>query len=189
MRTYLLPTSGTGETGIAVASRFLNQRFAVDPLLMEPLPVPDEAHDTVREQYDATIIMRAALTACPDDADRLVVLTDHDIFIPMLTFIFGQAQLDGAVSLVSLARLRQEFYGLPPREDLLQQRLRKELHHELGHTFGLTHCADNLCVMALSVNVAGIDIKREEACGSCANLMTTKLYELRRRGGAQRRQP
>jgi archaemetzincin len=186
MRNYVLPAGTAPAPALETARGFVDEFLAPGTRTLAALPLPPGAHDPLRDQHDATIIMRAALAACPADADRLVVLTDHDLFIPMLTFIFGQAQLDGTLAMVSLARLRQEFYGLPPRDDLLRRRLRKELCHELGHTLGLTHCADALCVMALSVNVAGIDIKREEPCPSCATLFDAKLETLRRLRGANK---
>ena len=70
-------------------------------------------------------------------------VTDVDLAIPMLSFLFGQAQLDGRVAVVSLCRLHQEFYGLPADRGLLRERTVKEVLHELGHTFGLAHCSDS----------------------------------------------
>ncbi len=86
----------------------------------------------------------------------------------MLSFLFGQAQLDGPVALISLSRLRQEFYGLPPDEPLLRERAVKEMLHELGHTFGLIHCSDAECSMSLSTDVSLVDSKHERYCPRCA---------------------
>ena len=85
----------------------------------------------------------------------------------MLTFVFGEAQLDGNCAVVSTARLHEEFYGLPPRADLLRERLVKEAAHELGHTFGLRHCADWRCVMTSSHAVERLDVKDAEFCAAC----------------------
>ena len=65
-----------------------------------------------------------------------------DLYVPVLTFVFGEAQLEGNCAVVSTARLHEEFYGMPASDDLLGERLLKEAVHELGHTFGLRHCAD-----------------------------------------------
>jgi archaemetzincin len=102
----------------------------------------------------------------------------------MLTFVYGQAQVDGTVALLSLARLRQEYYGLPPRPDLFSARVRKEALHELGHTFGLHHCTDSRCAMALSIRIADIDAKRDKLCNGCAVRLTDRLADLRRAPGA-----
>jgi archaemetzincin len=85
----------------------------------------------------------------------------------VLTFVFGEAQVDGNCALVSTARLAEEFYGMPAREDLLRERLIKEAAHELGHTFGLRHCADWRCVMASSHAVERLDVKGAEFCRAC----------------------
>jgi archaemetzincin len=81
--------------------------------------------------------------------------------------VFGEAQLDGNCAAVSLARLREEAYGMPPREDLLRERLLKQAVHELGHTFGLRHCADWQCVMTSSHAVERVDVKSAEFCAVC----------------------
>jgi archaemetzincin len=85
-----------------------------------------------------------------------------------LTFVFGEAQVGGACSVVSYARLRQEFYGLPPDMNLLARRLLIESVHELGHTLELHHCEDYRCVMSSSHAVEWIDLKEHKFCIECA---------------------
>ena len=87
----------------------------------------------------------------------MLAVTDRDLFIPVLTFVYGHAQLGGRVAVVSLARLRQEFYGMAPNHELLLERAAKEALHESGHTFGLVHCADRSCAMSLATNIRQID--------------------------------
>jgi archaemetzincin len=98
---------------------------------------------------------------------RLVGITELDLYIPILTFVFGEAQLSGAGALVSYHRLRQEFYGLPPDADVLANRLLIETVHELGHTLSLTHCHDYRCAMAPAHAVEWIDIKDSGFCEDC----------------------
>jgi archaemetzincin len=86
------------------------------------------------------------------------------------------AQLDGAYAAVSTARLHEEFYGLPPRQDLLHERLLKEAVHELGHTFGLRHCADWRCVMSSSHGVERLDVKGLEFCAACRKQVFNEYY-------------
>jgi archaemetzincin len=90
----------------------------------------------------------------------LLAVTDRDLFVPVLTFVFGQAQLGGRSAVVSLARLRQEFYGLAAQSRVLLERAAKEALHETGHMFGLVHCADRSCAMSLATNVRQIDLKQ-----------------------------
>ena len=101
----------------------------------------------------------------------MVGITRVDLFIPVLTFVFGQAQLQGRGSVVSTHRLRNEFYGLPADEDLLVDRTVKEVVHEAGHTLGLTHCPNFECVMHAATFVEEVDLKTERLCGACQALL------------------
>jgi len=124
------------------------------------------SYDERRKQYYSTaIIQKLERTGDPDA--RVLGVTACDLFVPVLTFVFGEAQLDGNCAVVSMARLHEEFYGLPARNDLLRERLVKEASHELGHTFGLRHCADWRCVMASSHGVERLDVKEAEFCAAC----------------------
>jgi archaemetzincin len=96
-------------------------------------------------------------------------VTDADLYIPILTFIFGEAQLGNTGAVVSTHRLRPEFYGMPKDHRVLQGRLLKEAIHELGHTFGLHHCPDYRCVMSASHSVERIDLKQADFCEVCAD--------------------
>lgn len=183
MLLYLLPVEGVDEVDLDRMESFVRLKLPFEIRRMPAMPVPPGAHDTVRDQYDGTVMLRAALEICPTDATRLLVVTEQDLFIPMLTFICGQAQLDGTAAIVSLARLRPEFFGLPARRELLVERYLKEVLHELGHTFGLTHCSDKTCAMSLSVKIAHIDEKRDEMCHDCNVLLMDKLDTLRRDTG------
>ena len=71
------------------------------------------------------------------------------------------------VAVFSIHRLRQEFYGLPADQGLLAERAAKEMIHELGHTFGLAHCADASCVMSASHSVEAVDLKGNRMCPKC----------------------
>jgi len=132
-----------------------------------PQPVPSYSFNASREQYCSTEIL-ARLGALADSSRCNVLgVACFDLYIPILTFVFGEAQLDGSSALVSIHRLRQEVYGFPPDPDLLQDRLLKEAVHELGHSLGLTHCDDRTCVMASSHSVEWIDLKSSDFCPSC----------------------
>ncbi len=131
---------------------------------------PETAYDTSRGQYNSRLLLAQLFRDHPDPR-KVLGVTDSDLFIPVLTFVFGEAQLNGRIALVSSHRLAPERYGLPPDSALLQARLEKEAIHELGHTFGLVHCSDGSCVMASSPEVTGIDLKNSGFCFSCASCL------------------
>jgi predicted Zn-dependent protease len=103
----------------------------------------------------------------PNPETRLLGVTSLDLYIPTLMFVFGEAQLHGPCAVVSVHRLRQEFYGLPADPRLEAERLLKEAVHELGHTLGLRHCDDYHCAMAPSHAVEWIDLKSSRLCSDC----------------------
>ena len=159
------------------ASRSIGDRFGASTECHSKIAIPENSMDARRQQFSSIAFMLALTRGFPAGADRFIGLTECDLFIPMLTFVFGQAQLNGRVALVSLARLRQEFYGMAPDPDLLRLRLAKEIGHELGHSFGLIHCSDRGCVMSLSTSIQEVDRKSPEFCGSCARLLPRRTVE------------
>lgn len=164
---YVLPVGNVPEPILQWVDEITAEWFPMPTRRLPMIAVPAEAYDKMRGQYQSVEIMKAAARNVPVDATRLLAITEADLAIPTLTFLFGQAQLDGQIAVVSLARLRQEFYGLEPDEGLLRERLGKEVLHEMGHTFGLTHCHDPKCAMSLATHVGLVDRKEESYCMNC----------------------
>lgn len=132
---------------------------------------PDPAFDPVRGQYHATSLLRDLARVPVANGDRVLGVTAVDLFVPIFTFVFGEAQVGGHRAIVSLHRLREEFYGMPGNYELLRERLAKESMHELGHTFGLRHCTQWDCVMASTHSVDRLDNKGARPCARCAASM------------------
>jgi len=128
---------------------------------LAPCFVPD------RDQHHATLVLATLLRWRPDPAAKVLGIVTVDLFIPVLTFVFGLAQLDGFGAVVSTFRLRSEYYGLPPDEGRLVDRAIKESVHELGHAFGLVHCNLVACVMHASTSVDEVDVKGSGFCERC----------------------
>jgi archaemetzincin len=145
---------------------------------MPALPIPEAAYDVRRKQYQSVEIMQMLAQNAPPEATRILGITDVDLSIPMLSFLFGQAQLDGTVAVVSLSRLHQEFYGLPAQDSILRERLTKEVLHEMGHTFGLFHCPEHTCAMSLSTHIGMVDTKQERYCSRCGLQLAQRFASL-----------
>ena len=150
------------QLGVALAAEFTAPWEVLDQTLD-----PGPAFHVGRQQYFSTEILARMQDCRWAGSWRLLGVTSLDLYIPILTFVFGEAQLNGACALVSTYRLRQEVYGLPADEELLRQRLLKEAVHELGHTLSLTHCEDYRCAMAPSHTVEWIDLKGTSLCEDC----------------------
>ncbi len=142
-----------------------------------PLGMPGHAYDSKRLQYSSIEILKMMHAEVPKDAMRFLALTDRDLFIPVLSFVYGHAQFEGKVGVVSTARLRQEFYGFSADRELLIARVLKEVVHETGHLFGLTHCTDVGCPMSLSTNIRSLDRKGVTLCGNCTLLLKENMTE------------
>jgi len=134
------------------------------------LPVPKEAYNPSRRQYVSTRILSEVIRYVETKAGkfhRVLGVADVDLYVPGLNFVFGEAQCPGKAALISLFRLRPEFYGEPADEQLFHERGLKESVHELGHTLGLKHCSDQLCVMHFSLHIGMTDKKGHIFCPTC----------------------
>lgn len=162
---------GVGRERLDRLARELGRTFRTSCQVRDDVVDAKFAHNAARGQYHSTAILERLQSISTNGNSRLLGVTAVDLFVPIFTFVFGEAQLDGNCALASLYRLSEEHYGLPADEGKLRERITKEAVHELGHTFGLRHCEDWQCVMASSYSVELVDVKPAEFCGECARLV------------------
>jgi archaemetzincin len=136
---------------------------------------PEFAFHVERQQYHSSEILQRMQSYLTADTWRMLGIVAVDLYIPILTFVFGEAQMGGPCAVVSAHRLRPEFYGLPPNPELFRQRVIKEAVHELGHTLRLTHCDNYRCAMAPSHAVELIDVKETLLCPTCQAVATPMM--------------
>jgi len=149
----------------------LERKFGLKVEIAESMESPDYAYNPKRRQYLAEAILERIIKI--SDGINLGMV-DVDLYTPDLNFVFGTAFPLGKSAVISLARLRQEFYGLPKNEILFKERVIKEAIHELGHVFGLNHCRDPECVMHFSNTILDTDKKSSSFCSNCQRILAIK---------------
>ena len=124
------------------------------------------ALDPARDQYHSTLILEKLEKMAPAGTVKVVAITDVDLFIPILTYVYGEAQLGGKACIISTYRLSE---GISPAgaPEIYHFRIVKEAIHELGHTFKLRHCPDHTCIMHYCRTVEDVDRKSEQLCRYC----------------------
>jgi len=166
-RIYILPLDSVGTYILDRIAKGVESCFHLSPAILPAITVPPDALDASRRQYHSTVILRRLAAHLPPDGLRILGITNVDLYVPRLRFVFGEAVIHGKVAVVSIHRLRPEFYGQASDNELLAERTIKEVIHELGHTFGLQHCLNPQCVMFFSNTVQDTDRKLSQFCESC----------------------
>jgi archaemetzincin len=171
MKIGVLPIRKTETTTLfwikeKIAKTFPNTTCTV---VNETIPLRKENFDEKREQYRSHAILSEiqSYATMKPDFTRVLGVVDADIFVPELSFVFGEATYPGKAALISLWRLKPEFYGEATNASLFLDRTLKEAMHELGHTLGLGHCPRSSCVMHFSNSISDTDIKQSLFCDKC----------------------
>ena len=135
------------------------------------------AFDPKRHQYLSTAILETVTDSIPPEALKLLALTGEDLFIPILTYVYGEAQLGGKACIISTFRLQEDLSPVNPL-DALVTRVAKEAVHELGHTFNLRHCKDPVCIMHYCRSIGDVDRKSDQLCRYCRILLSDEMEKL-----------
>lgn len=178
-RIYLLPLGFSEPHLLEVIAAAVEKAFGFSTRQLVQTSITPLAYDPNRRQYSSPVILKDLYQRLPTDTLRLLGVVRVDIYVPQFNYVFGQAAVDGLVSVISLHRLDPEFYGNPPDVQLLEQRAAKEAIHELGHTFGLRHCDNPTCVMYFSNNIEDTDRKSAQFCAESLVQLRANLTDLK----------
>lgn len=148
----------------------VKDEFGFPVLILDAHVDLSEFFDPGRRQYNGDKLLKEVYFMRYPDAVKTIGLFQVDLFIPILTYIFGQAYLGGETAIASHYRLKNESYGMAADDMLMLDRFTKEVIHELGHTFGLIHCHNPICVMHSSTYVEDIDQKGRHLCLNCRSM-------------------
>ena len=160
------PLGNVPPADIAFVQVMVRMLLGVTVVVLPGMVVPSSDYDYGRRQVDADRLLELLFSRLPDNASRIIGVLDEDMFAAGRTFVFGYAHLRDGVSVYSLARLREEWYGRKTDETLLRSRVYRAVTHELGHTFGNPHC-DDYCVMHAVSHVDSLDDLAPTYCSAC----------------------
>jgi len=135
------------------------------------------ALDQNRNQHHSTMILEQLAARAPARAVRVIALAQVDLFIPILTHVYGEAQLGGTACIVSTFRLNEGRSGMNISRKYIG-RVVKEAIHELGHTFNLRHCPEESCIMHYCRNEEDVDRKSDELCRYCKVMLEDEIKRL-----------
>ncbi len=148
--------------------------YLIFRVLEEGMPIPSDAYNTRRKQFHSSrILAKINSFSKKYGIEHVLGITDVDLFVPHLNFVFGEAEYSGRAAIISLFRLRPEFYGQDSDSRLFVERSVKEAVHEVGHMLGLGHCDNSTCVMFFSNSVSDTDRKGVLLCEKCKSLVAS----------------
>jgi len=163
----IIPVNAIDAAFLSRLGLCLEERFLLPFTVERGIQIPQTAVNSARKQVFLNTILTKILTAHPNDGGYLLGLTQFDLYKTSHQFIFGDAREEEKAAIVSLHRLRPDFYGEPADENALFQRTLKECVHELGHAIGLKHCFNSRCAMYFSNSIYDTDNKLSYVCESC----------------------
>ena len=135
------------------------------------------AYDSNRDQYHSTAILERLAELMPSQSLKILAVVQVDLFIPILTHVYGEAQLGGRSSVISIVRLSEGISGMGIN-DKFGDRVSKEAIHELGHTFNLRHCKDENCIMHYCRNEHDVDQKSDQLCRYCRIMLEDEVKRI-----------
>ncbi len=172
---YVCPLGSVEAEILDCVTESLSKRMKMAVKVLPAVGDPIYAYDEKRQQYSSKRVLKRLGASCPRETFKIIGVTRVDLYVPILTFVFGAAQMPGQCAVISIRRLDPSFYQAPKDQGLLLERVKKTAVHELGHSMGLIHCRDRRCVMFSSTRIEDTDFKKEEFCYTCRELFRWNL--------------
>ncbi len=174
---FISPIGNFDSDFIAAVSKEIQRIFGFSISILSFLSGLSFAYDLERDQYNSTTIIQKLGIDAPPEATKVLAITEVDLFIPILTYVYGEAQLGGKACIISTHRL-SEGLSLVNAENRFFERVTKEAIHELGHTFTLKHCPDHSCIMHYCRSITDVDHKSDQLCRYCRILLEDEIKRM-----------
>jgi archaemetzincin len=175
IRVNVIPLGDAPPVAAKVVAAHLREYFGLDSEVAPAQPHPSYAHDPVRDQYNAGLIVARMEEAVAAGPHKALGVFGGDLFVPILSHVFGEARLGGACGLVSLYRLQRNQDGSPAQHAVWLERAAKVALHEIGHVLGLPHCQDERCLMRFCSTMEELDRQPLALCRYCAVFLRDAL--------------
>jgi len=176
--TLVISPIGDPDADLTLAvSREVQRVFDIATETMRLVDDVAFAFDSSRRQYHSTKILEQLAANAPPHAMRVLAITEVDLFIPILTYVYGEAQLGGKAGIISIHRLDEGLVSVTARQTF-HCRAGKEAVHELGHTFKLRHCREKTCIMHYCRSIRDVDRKTDQLCRYCQTLLDDEMQRI-----------
>jgi len=163
---------------IEVIASNLEAFFQIRTQVFPEQPIPHGAHNPRRRQYNCYPILEFLGTLKADPAIKIMGVTEVDLFIPILTYVFGEAEMGGNATVISTYRPARGKDRQPIPSNLLFERVGKIAVHEMAHTFRLSHCKEDGCLMASFPVLSHIDQNPIRFCRYCVTFLKDEYENL-----------
>jgi archaemetzincin len=163
---------------LEVIAAHLEAFFQVQTKVFPNQPIPHEAHDPRRGQYNCYPLLEFLGKSKADHAVKIIGVTEVDLFIPILTYVFGEAEMGGDATVISTHRPSRDKDRQAIPSDLFLERVAKIAVHEMAHTFRLSHCKEDGCLMASFPVLSHIDENPARFCRYCMTFLKDEYENL-----------
>jgi archaemetzincin len=165
---------GFDSTFLSQVGTEIQNIFGFPYRILSLLKEEDLVPDPLRGQVHSTPVLEKLAALLPTEDVKVLAITRVDLFIPILTHVYGEAQLGGKACIISTHRLR-EGISVASGPKTFHSRIIKEAIHELGHTFNLRHCPERTCIMHYCRSIMDVDRKLNRLCRYCKILLEDEI--------------
>lgn len=155
------------ERTVDIVAEYLDAYYDSPTKVLPRMAIPNVAWDAKRRQYDARRVLPALQRALPDDALGMVAVTEVDLYIPSVNYVFGLGSFERKVSVMSLYRFGSDFRTQAEPGTVLRRSL-TVASHEFGHVLSMRHCTEFRCLMNGTNSLADADRHPQHLCPVCA---------------------
>ena len=166
----IIPFGDIDQGLISEVADSISETFGMPVTIAEPEQPDMSAYNPKRGQYSAQTLLGYLVLSGGEDM-RILGITDVDLYVPELNFVFGLAYASLRAAIISIAR----FKGGSDNRKLTERAVKTSIH-EIAHTFVLAHCKDSKCVMFFSYSLADTDHKEKNFCKKCHRPLKEKLH-------------